>query len=222
LVLQTSGAPLVTLEPDWRARFLAVITDPNIAFVLLMVGTYGLVFEFLNPGFVLPGVIGGISLLLGLAALAVLPIDYAGLGLLLLGMAMMLGEAFLPSLVLGVGGLCAFVLGAVFLFEEPPGMDVSISWSVIATTTLASAAFLMVIVGVTLRARRRSIVSGREQMIGGMAQVLQWSGMEGQVRIHGEVWQARASAPLAQGERVRVVALKGLTLLVEPAPGRQP
>jgi membrane-bound serine protease (ClpP class) len=223
-VLHTAGAPVVSLEPDWRARLLTVLTDPNIAFILMLVGIYGVIFEFFNPGFVLPGVAGGISLLLGLAGMALLPIDYAGLGLMLLGVALMIGEAVLPSAVLGVGGVAAFVLGAVFLFDEaPPGVDLSLSWPLILSTTAGTAAFLLLVIGMSLRARRKAVVSGREQMIGSGAQVLDWSGAEGRVRAHGEVWQARAHRPLAPGEAVRIVALEGLTLTVEPAtPPRRP
>jgi membrane-bound serine protease (ClpP class) len=224
-VLRTAGAPRVVLEPDWRARLLTVITDPNIAFVLMMVGTYGVIFEFFNPGFVLPGVVGGISLLVGLAALSVLPIDYAGLGLMLLGVALMLGEAFLPSMVLGAGGLCAFVLGAVFLFDEaPPGVDLSLSWPLVLSVAASTAAFLALVIGLSWRARGRAVVSGREQMIGAAARVLDWNGTEGRVRAHGEIWHARARRSLDPGDEVRIVDLTGLTLTVEPAvapaPGR--
>jgi len=217
-VLHTAGATLVRMEPDWRARFLSVLTDPNIAFILMLVGVYGVIFEFFSPGFVLPGVLGAISLLLGLAALSVLPIDYAGFGLMLLGIALMLGEAFFPSAVLGIGGIAAFVLGAIFLFEEaPPGLELSLSWPLILSTTVSTAAFLLLVVGLSLRARRRAVVSGREQMIGGPAEVLDWRGTSGRVQAHGEVWSARASQALAPGEKVRIVALHGLTLTVEPA-----
>jgi membrane-bound serine protease (ClpP class) len=215
--LRTAGAPISVLAPDWRAQLLTTLTDPNVALILMLIGVYGIMFEFLNPGFVLPGVMGGVSLLLALAAFAVLPIDYAGLALLLLGIALMIGEAFSSGIVLGVGGLCAFALGAIFLFDQPPGVDLSLSWPVIASTSLSSAMFLILVVGMSLRARRRAVVSGREEMIGSRAKVLDWSGQEGRVYVHGEVWQARASQPLAPNQEVRIVALQDLTLIVEPA-----
>lgn len=178
----------------------------------MMIGVYGIVFEFFNPGFVLPGVMGGISLLLALAAFAVLPIDHAGLALLLLGIALMIGEAFSTGIVLGVGGLCAFVLGTVFLFDQPPGVELSLSWPVIASTSLSTSLFLILVIGLSLRARRKAVVSGREEMIGSGARVADWSGQQGRVYAHGEVWQARASQPLAPGQEVRIIALQGLTV----------
>ncbi len=220
-VLRTAGAPVFVLKPDWRAQLLTTLTDPNVALILMLIGVYGIIFEFFNPGFVLPGVMGGISLLLALAALAVLPIDHAGLALLLLGIALMIGEAFSSGFVLGVGGLCAFVLGAVFLFDEPPGVELSLSWPVIASTALSTAVLLIVIIGLSLRARRKAIVSGREAMIGSKAKVADWSGQQGRVYAHGEVWRACALLPLAPNQEVRITALRGLTLIVEPETPRR-
>jgi membrane-bound serine protease (ClpP class) len=215
-ILRTAGAPVTVLEPDWRVRFLTILTDPNTALVLMMVGLYGIIFEFLNPGFVLPGVIGGISLLLALAAFAVLPINYTGLALLLLGIALMVGEIFSTGIVLGVGGLCAFVLGALFLFDQPPGVDLSLSWPLIASTAVSTAAFLVLVIGFSFRVRSKAVVTGREEMIGSKAKVVDWNGSGGRVYVHGEIWQARASRPLVPGQVVRVVALQNLTLVVEP------
>ena len=220
-VLRTAGASIVVLAPDWRAQFLTTLTDPNVAVILMLIGVYGIIFEFFNPGFVLPGVMGGISLLLALAALAVLPVDHAGLALLLLGIALMIGEAFSTGIVLGVGGLCAFVLGAIFLFDQPPGVELSLSWPVIASTALSTAMFLVVIIGLGLRARRKAIVSGREEMIGATAKVADWSGQQGRVYVHGEVWRARASQPLAPDQKVRITALRDLTVIVEPETPRR-
>jgi membrane-bound serine protease (ClpP class) len=220
-VLRTAGAPISVLQPDWRAQLLTTLTDPDIAFILMMIGVYGIVFEFFNPGFVLPGVMGSISLLLALAAFAVLPIDHAGLALLLLGIALMIGEAFSSGIVLGVGGLCAFVLGTVFLFDQPPGVKLSLSWPVIASTALSTALFLVLVIGLSLRARRKAVVSGREEMIGSKARVVDWSGQQGRVYAHGEVWQARASQPLAPEQEVRITALQELTVIVEPYTSRR-
>jgi membrane-bound serine protease (ClpP class) len=215
-VLRTAGAPISVLQPDWRAQLLTTLTDPNVAFILMMIGVYGIAFEFFNPGFVLPGVMGGISLLLALAAFAVLPIDHAGLALLLLGIALMIGEAFSTGIVLGVGGLCAFVLGTVFLFDQPSGVELSLSWPVIASTALSTSLFLILVIGLSLRARRKAVVSGREEMIGSRARVVDWSGQQGRVYAHGEVWQARAPQPLAAEQEVRIIELQDLTLIVEP------
>jgi membrane-bound serine protease (ClpP class) len=220
-VLRTAGAPILVLQPDWRARLLTTLTDPDVAFILMMIGVYGIVFEFFNPGFVLPGVMGSISLLLALAAFAVLPIDHAGLALLLLGIALMIGEAFSSGIVLGVGGLCAFVLGTVFLFDQPPGVKLSLSWPVIASTALSTALFLVLVTGLSLRARRKAVVSGREEMIGSRARVVDWSGQQGRVFAHGEVWQARAPQPLAPEQEVRITALQDLTVIVEPYTSRR-
>jgi membrane-bound serine protease (ClpP class) len=159
-VLATAGATAITMEPDWKSRFLAVITDPSVALILMMLGVYGLFFEFSNPGFVLPGVVGAICLCLGLFALNMLPVNYAGLTLVLLGLAFLIAEAFLPSYgSLGVGGIIAFVIGAVMLIDtDIPGFGVP-PW-LIGALALVSAAFVFVVGGVALKARRRPIVTG--------------------------------------------------------------
>src|SRR5690606_5765811 len=137
--LETAGLSVVAVEPDWRTRLLAIITDPNIAYILLLVGIYGLIFEFANPGAIVPGVVGTISLLLGLFALNLLPIDYAGLGLVILGIAFMVAEAFVPSFgALGIGGVIAFAIGSVIMFDiEAPGFGVSLP--LIGVVTIGSA-----------------------------------------------------------------------------------
>ncbi|MGQ0664814.1 MAG: NfeD family protein [Pseudomonadota bacterium] len=223
-VLATKDAAVLTLAPDWRERALGVISDPNVAYLLLLIGIYGIILEFWNPGFVAPGVIGAIALLLALAALAVLPVDYAGLALILLGIALMIAEAFTPGVVvLGIGGLIAFVAGSIFLFDPAgfSGVDFRVGWPVILTSALTSAAFLTLVLGLALKARRRAVVSGVEEMVGGRGRVIDWAGPTGRVRIHGEIWQARGGAELAQGEDVRVVRLEGLTLIVEPETPRR-
>jgi membrane-bound serine protease (ClpP class) len=217
-VLALRDAMLVEIAPDWRIRALGVITDPNVAYILLLMGIYGVLFEFWNPGFVLPGVVGGISLLVALTALAMLPVDYAGLALILLGIGLMTAEAFVPGVgILGIGGLIAFVVGSIFLFE-PSGVDFEfgLAWPVIAAAALATAAFFLGALGLAVRARGRRVVAGREEMIGLEAEVLEWDQGRGRVRAHGEVWQARSDAHLDPGQRVRVRRLEGLTLLVEP------
>jgi membrane-bound serine protease (ClpP class) len=216
-VLETAGAKIETVDPDWRARLLATITDPNVAYILLLVGIYGLFFEFSNPGFVLPGVAGAICLLLAMFAFQMLPVNYAGLALIAIGVAFMVAEAFFPSFgSLGVGGVIAFVIGSVMLLDTGvPGFD--IAWPLIAAIALASAGFLMFVVGMALKARRRPVVSGREQMIGSLGEMLEDAEREGIARVHSEIWQVRSRVPLKAGQKVRVTGMEGLTLDVSPA-----
>ncbi len=216
VTLQTRGLRLVTIEPDWRARLLGIITNPNIAYLLLLAGIYGILFEFFSPGAYFPGVLGSISLLVGLYALNLLPISYAGAGLLLLGMAMMLAEAFLPTFgVVGIGGIAAFVLGSLLLFPgQAPGF--ALSWTAIITATLVSAGFLIIAIAAVWRAHRRTVVIGDAALIGDAAQVTRWDQNEGEVQVRGERWRATAAAPLSPGQRVRIIERRNLTLAVEP------
>jgi membrane-bound serine protease (ClpP class) len=215
-VLATAGATATTLDPDWKSRFLAVITDPSVALILMMLGVYGLFFEFSNPGFVLPGVIGAICLCLGLFALNMLPVNYAGLVLVLLGLGFLIAEAFLPSYgSLGVGGIIAFVIGAVMLIDtEVPGFGVP--YWLIGSLALISAAFIFLVGGVALKARRRPVVTGHEELIGSVGVVLEDEGTEGWARIHSEQWRVHSEVPLKRGQDVRVTARNGLTLTVRP------
>jgi len=217
VTLDTEAATLLTLAPDARSKFLAVITNPSVALILMLIGVYGLFFEFSSPGFGVAGVAGGICLLLGLYALQLLPISYAGLGLILLGLSLMIVEAFLPSFgVLGIGGIVAFVLGATLLIDtEVPGFGIPLP--VIVTTALMSGAMLVLLGGMALRARRARVVSGREEMIGACGEVFD---AEGWASVHGERWRVRSTTPLAPGQKVRVTAIDGLTLTVEPAADR--
>ena len=215
-VLHTLGAALVTIEPDWKSKLLGVITDPSVALLLMMAGIYGLFFEFSNPGFVLPGVVGTICLLLGLFALHMLPINYAGLALILLGLAFMVSEVFLASFgVLGVGGIIAFAIGAVMLIDtELPGFGIPLS--LIAALTVFTAGFIFVVASVALKARRRPVVSGQEQLLGSLGEVLDDMQTEGWARIHSEQWTVQSAVPLLRGQRVRVTARHGLILTVVP------
>ncbi|MCH8139796.1 MAG: nodulation protein NfeD, partial [Proteobacteria bacterium] len=215
--LATKGAKVVAIVPDWRNELLAVITNPNLAYILLMIGFYGLILEFWNPGAVVPGVVGAISLLLALYALNLLPINYAGLGLILLGIALMTAEAFLPSFgILGIGGVIAFVIGSVFLIDtEVP--DYTISWPLIAVAAATSGAFFMFVLAMALKARKRPVVSGREELLGSYGRVINWTDRDGTIRVHGEAWQASAAAVFEPGARVHIAGIEGLTLLVEPA-----
>jgi membrane-bound serine protease (ClpP class) len=210
-------AEVAQVEVDWRTRVLAVITNPTVAYMLILVGIYALIFEFMSPGLILPGVVGGIALLLALYALHLLPVNYAGLALLVLGIAFMAAEAFLPSFgALGIGGLVAFVLGSLLLIEDTalPGFD--IPYAVIAGVAAASAAFLVVVLGMLVRSRRRAVVSGREDMMGATAEALEDFDGEGWARVHGEQWKVRAGGRVRRGQRLIVTGMHGLVLSVKP------
>ncbi|MFM0153054.1 NfeD family protein [Paraburkholderia sediminicola] len=239
--LNTANAPVVTLEADWRSQFLAVITDPNVALVLLMIGMYGLFFEFANPGFVLPGVVGAISLLMGLFAMQMLPVNYVGLGLIFLGIAFLIGEAFLPTFgSLGFGGVVAFVIGALMLIDtDVPGYGIPLP--LIAAVVVFSVVFVFGVSRLALRARRRPVVTGSEGLIGSLGVVLDGGllpdgallqgdatadataggTLAGWAQVHGERWRVSSTAPVAAGHAVRVTARRGLTLTVVPAEALQ-
>jgi membrane-bound serine protease (ClpP class) len=215
--LATREATREAIEPGWISRFLRVITDPNVAFILMLVGIYGLIFELSSPGAVAPGVIGTICLLLGLYALNMLPVNYAGLGLILLGTTLLAIEVFNPTVVLGLGGIVAFVLGAVMLFEvEAPGFR--LSWPVIGVTAAIFIALILVVLGSLRRAQRGPIRLGAQAMRGLSAEILDWSESEGHVFAHGERWQARGTEAFKPGEVVEVANIKGLTLVVRRRP----
>ena len=214
--LATSDASVVTLAPDWKARFLAIITEPSVALILMMFGIYGLFFEFYNPGFVLPGVIGGIALLLGLFALNMLPVNYAGLALIVLGLVFIVAEAFLPAYgSLGVGGVIAFAVGAIMLIDtDVPGFGIPLS--LIATLAIVTGVFVFFVAALALRARRRPVVTGSEELIGSVGEMLDDAQTEGWARIHSESWRVESALPLKRGQRVHVTARDGLVLSVAP------
>lgn len=215
--LDLAGARIVKMEPDWRSRLLAVIADPSIAYLLMLAGIFGLYFEFSNPGFVLPGVVGAISLLLAMFAFQMLPVNYAGLGLIILGFAFMIGEMFMPSFgVLGIGGVIAFVIGSVMLIDtDVPGYG--IPWVIIMLVTVSSALFIFFVAGMALKARNRPVVSGSEELIGSIGEVLEdFDGRDGWARVHGENWHIRSRQPLNRGQKIRIVRMDGLILDVEP------
>ena len=214
--LATKDAPTLRYDADWRTNFLGVITNPSIALILMMIGVYGLLFEFAQPGMVAPGVIGALCLLIGLFALQMLPINYAGLGLIGLGIGFMVAEAFLPSFgALGIGGVIALVIGTVILLDtDTPGYGIPLSL-VIAIAVL-SLAFVAGVSALALRARRRAVVSGTETLIGASGVVVDASGTETWARIHGELWQVRGASRLASAQRVKVTGMDGLTLDVVP------
>nr|WP_246557324.1 nodulation protein NfeD [Bradyrhizobium liaoningense] len=217
--LATKDAVVEAIEPGWISRFLAVITDPNVAFILLMIGIYGLIFEFMSPGAVAPGVVGAICLLIGLYALNLLPINYAGLALMLMGLVLLTVEAFNPTVVIGLGGIIAFVLGALMLFRsEAPGYH--LSWWVISITAAAFAGFALFVLGSLRRVGKAPALVGAQAMQGLPAEILDWNGNEGHVFTHGERWQARGAETFKPGETVEVADVIDLTLLIRRAPAR--
>jgi membrane-bound serine protease (ClpP class) len=214
--LNLEGAAMTELTPDWRTRLLMVITNPALAVILMMIGIYGLLFEFMNPGFVLPGVLGGIALLVALYAFQLLPINYAGVLLILLGIAFIVAEAFVPSFgALGIGGIAALAIGMVILTdpETAPGFDIPLPFIAATTIVMALAAFGTAYLA--LKSRRQPVVTGREDMKGAEAVALEDFEREGWVRVHGERWRARSAVPLRRGERARVTAISGLMLNVD-------
>ena len=216
VTLATADLEVVVFERDWRTELLSIITNPNVAYILMLVGIYGIIFEFYSPGLVFPGVAGVISLLLALYAFQVLPVNYAGLALIGLGIAMMIAELLMPSFgALGVGGIIAFVVGSIMLMDtDVPGFG--ISWEVVGGVALTAGLLLMLMMTMVARSHRSEVVSGQEQMLGSVARVLDWDGGTGKVRIHGETWNARGPTGLAPGQTVRVTAIQDLELEVTP------
>ncbi len=216
VTIALDGARTVEIATNWQERLLAVLANPNVAYILMLVGIYGIIFELANPGTIGSGVIGAISLLLGLFALNLLPIDYAGVGLILLGVVLMVGEALTPSVgILGIGGVIAFILGSVLLIDtDAPGFALS-PW-VIGGVTASTAGLLMGVLTLAIRAHRGGVVSGAEAMVGQTGRVVKWEGDHGTLHIAGENWHAVGPRDLAPGQSARVERMEGLTLTVAP------
>lgn len=216
--LDTTDLAVQSIEPDWRTRLLSVIADPNVALILMVIGIYGLIFEFLTPGAVIPGTVGGICLLLGLYALAMLPVSYAGVGLIVLAVGLLVAEAHAPTFgVLGLGGAVALVLGATILFDTDVP-DLKVSRQVLVGIGVSALAFSLIVVRLAFGARRRAVVTGAEQMIGISGKVSSWTGTTGYIVTHGERWSAASAEPLTDGDDVTVIARNGLTLEVTRDP----
>jgi membrane-bound serine protease (ClpP class) len=219
--LATKGAPVRPIEIGFRDRFLNVITDPNVAYVLMMLGMLGLFFELSNPGVILPGVIGGISLILAFFAFQSLPINYAGLLLILFGIVLLVAEIKIVSHgVLAIGGITSMALGSLMLFDSPE-VGFRVSWWVIVPTVGAKAGLFLFVVAVGVRALGRPPATGAEGLIGKTGSVRERLAPEGQVLVSGEIWRAVAEGePVEIGGQVRIVAVDGLTLKVTKAEAR--
>src|SRR5690348_11009130 len=220
-MLQTRGASLETITPGARSQFLGVIANPSVAYILLLLGLGGLVMEGMHPGGVLPGVVGAICLLLALYAFQLLPVNFAGLGLIVLGVILIVSEAFVPAYgVLGTGGVVSFVIGSVILMDTGvPGYGIALP--VVVGIAVAAAAILVGIVWMAMRSHKRPVVSGREQMVGAIGEVVADFEGRGTVHVHGERWQARSDVPLKRGQAVAVTGMHGLVLDVKPVSGTQ-
>jgi membrane-bound serine protease (ClpP class) len=229
--LATQGLSIERVEPDWRTRVLAVLTNPNIAYLLLLAGVYGLLLEGYSPGAILPGVVGAVCLLLGLYALQILPVNYAGLGLMALGVALIVAEAFAPSFgVLGLGGIAAFVVGSIILLDtRVPGFGVA--RALIGGFALTGALAFLATGMLVVRSRRTRVVTGIEQLLHETALALDDFEHTGLVQVRGEIWRAITIAPVRKGQLLRITRVTGLTLEVVPAgeplagrvyPDRQP
>jgi membrane-bound serine protease (ClpP class) len=213
--LALAGAKIEEYQPSLRERVVQAIADPNIGFILLVGGALGLYIEFSSPGLILPGVAGGIALLLGLSALSVLPLNWTGVALLVLAVALFILEAkFTSHGILGIGGAVAMVMGAILLVEAPPAFRIRVSTAI--ATTVPFALITMFLVSLVIRARRNKVVTGYEGMIAEIGEARTAIDPRGKVFVHGEYWDAESNTPIASGGRVKVVGTRGMLLEVEP------
>jgi membrane-bound serine protease (ClpP class) len=211
--LSNKGVAIEHFEPDWRTKLLTVITDPNIAYILMLLGVYGLIYELANPGFIFPGIVGAICLLLALYTFQILPINYAGLALIALGIIFMIAEAFVPSFgALGIGGVIAFVVGSIILMDEE-GMGISLA--LIGGTALTSVSFFLWVIGRLLTISRKKVVSGAEELIGIIGEAMEDFTGEGRVWVHGESWLSTVPGSVKKGQKVKVTEVNGLLLKVK-------
>lgn len=216
VTIETEGMQLESAEPDWRTELLSVLTNPTVAYLLMLIGIYGLIFEGYNPGAIVPGVVGAICLLLALYAFQVLPVNYAGFALIALGLVLIISEAFVPSFgVLGIGGLVSFVIGSIILMDtDVPGFGIPLP--LIFTVSIIGGLLTFSIIGFALRARRTPVVSGQEEMVGLTGKAQEDFDHEGRIWVRSELWRARSGQPITKGEAVRVTGMDGLVLKVEP------
>jgi len=213
--LEVKGLPVDAIEPGLRQRLLAVIADPNVAYILMLLGFYGLMFELQNPGAILPGVVGGISLILAFLALSTLPVNYAGVALILLAVVFFIAEIKVTSHgLLAAGGVISLVLGSLILFQ---GEGMQVSWSIILGATVTTTAFFLFVIGAGLRAQRRAVRTGWKGLIGARGVAVERLGPRGQVRVAGELWNAESDTGVEVGTDVIIVGVDRLLLRVRPA-----
>lgn len=217
VTLNTASVTVVPTEPDWQIRLLSVISQPTVAYVLLMIGIFGLLLEGLNPGAVLPGVVGGICLLVALYAFQLLPVNYAGLALIVLGVALMVGEMFAPSFgALGLGGIAAFAFGSVMLMDtDVPGFETPLGF--VVGLSIVFALLILLVIWLYARARHKRVHTGTQGLIGRRCSAMEDFDGLGRVRLHGETWQARCDVPVRKDDVLIVVACQGLTVQVRHA-----
>lgn len=216
VTLSTKGAEIVVGEPSWQSELLGVITQPTVAYLLMLIGIFGLLFEGLNPGAILPGVLGGICLLVALYAFQILPVNYAGLGLILLGVVLMVGEVFMPSFgVLGLGGIAAFTFGSVMLMDsDVPGYAMPLG--IIIGMAIAGSLLILLVVGLFARSRQQRVRTGSQGLVGSQCLAMADFDGNGRVWLHGEAWQARCDVPVCKNDVLEVVSAEGLTVHVRP------
>ena len=216
VTLATNGVVVEEYEANWRIKILSAIANPEIVLLLGLIGIYGLMYEGWNPGAIVPGVVGVICLLLAAYALQVLPVNYAGLALIIVGLALMTAEAFAPSFgALGLGGIAAFVFGAIMMFDSGvPGFGISVAF--VVGLAIIAALLIIWLVGFILKLRRRGAVSGRDSIIGGVGTALEDFVGDGKIWLESEAWLARSAVPVAKDQEVRVIEMDGLVVVVEP------
>lgn len=215
ITINTENPDIQVINPDWRTRFLSVITNPTVAYLLLLLGIYGIFFELVNPGYVLPGVVGAVSMLFALYALQLLPINYAGLGLIILGILFVIAEAFTPSFgALGVGGTVSFILGSIMLMNTEH-LAFQIAWSAIWAMAVLNILIFVLVLGMLIKSRNQKIRHGLETLVGAKGRALGDIHLEGQAVIKGEIWNVHSSSPIAANKSVKVTRASGLLLEVE-------
>ncbi|HAT1884426.1 TPA: nodulation protein NfeD [Legionella pneumophila] len=215
ITINTESPDIQVINPDWRTRFLSVITNPTVAYLLLLLGIYGIFFELVNPGYVLPGVVGAVSMLFALYALQLLPINYAGLGLIILGILFVIAEAFTPSFgALGVGGTVSFILGSIMLMNTEH-IAFQIAWSAIWAMAVLNILIFVLVLGMLVKSRNQKIRHGLETLVGAKGRALGDINLEGQAVIKGEIWNVHSSSPIAANKSIKVTRASGLLLEVE-------